>query len=132
MQLKTTTDYAIRAVICLAANGGSMCSTDIAERMGIPPKYLINICVTLREAGLISSRKGAEGGYFLAKDPRDLTLLDVVRAMESTILINRCMEEDRLCSHGTVDTCLTRKVYLKTQEALEQSLSVPITDIIDD
>lgn len=132
MQLKTTTDYAIRAVVCLAANGSSMCSTDIAEKMGIPPKYLINICVTLREAGIIASRKGAEGGYYLAKDPRELSLLDVIRAMESTVLINRCMEEDHLCSHDLVDNCPTRQLYIKAQESLEDCLKVPIASIVED
>ncbi|MCL2343685.1 MAG: Rrf2 family transcriptional regulator [Firmicutes bacterium] len=132
MQLKTTTDYAIRAVICLAANGNSMCSTDIAEKMGIPPKYLINIMVTLRETGIIASRKGAEGGYYLNRDPRELTLWDVIKAMESTVLINRCMESDRLCSHDVVDSCLTRQTYVKAQQALEECLNIPVANIVED
>ena len=135
MQLKTTTDYAIRAVICLAANGNSMCSTDIAEKMGIPPKYLINIMVTLRETGIIASRKGAEGGYYLNRDPRELTLWDVIKAMESTMLLNRCMEEDKCCTHFTPDdvgVCLTRQMYLKAQQSLEECLNIPIANIVED
>ena len=132
MQLKTTTDYAVRIVVCLAAQGSSMNSSDIAEKMGIPPKYLINICVTLRNVGIIASKKGVEGGYYLDKDAGTLTLWDIIKAMESTMLINRCMEEDKLCSHNCVEVCPTRRMYLKAQEAMETYLKIPIKDIIED
>ncbi|MCL2342438.1 MAG: Rrf2 family transcriptional regulator [Firmicutes bacterium] len=132
MQLKTATDYAISAVVCLAANGNSMCSVDIAEKMGIPPKYLINIIVTLREHKIIASIKGAVGGYYLARDPRELTLWAVIKAMEPTMFINRCMEEDKLCSHNCVAVCPTRQVYLKAQRALEEHLNIPVADIVED
>ena len=135
MQIKTTTDYAIRAITCLASNGNSMCSADIAEHMGIPPKYLINIMVTLRAAGIIASRKGAEGGYYLDIDPRDLTLWQVIQAMESTTKLNHCLEDDTCCSHysrDTIGSCPTRQLYVKAQQALEESLNVPIAEIVED
>ena len=132
MQLKTTTDYAIRAVICLASNGSFMSSRDIAKKMGIPPKYLINIMVILRENKIIASIQGSGGGYYLARDPMGLTLWDVIRAMEPTMLINRCIVENEFCSHDCVANCPTRQVYMEAQKSLEKCLSIPVGDIVED
>ena len=131
MQLKTTTDYAVRAVVCLAAHGAPMSSLDIAEKMGIPAKYVINIMVVLRGADIVASIKGAEGGYYLTREPGELTLWDVIEAMECSMSLNRCMEEDAFCSHHRVGACPTREVYLRAQRALEKCLRVPIASILE-
>jgi Rrf2 family protein len=79
-------DYAVRAAIELAAAGdGPVKGERIAEAQSIPFKFLENILIELKHAGLVRSQRGAEGGYWLAKAPEEITLAEVVRAIEGPI-----------------------------------------------
>jgi len=79
-------DYAVRAAIELAASGqGPVKGERIAEAQDIPVKFLENILVELKHAGLVRSQRGAEGGYWLAKPAEEVTLAEVVRAIEGPI-----------------------------------------------
>lgn len=82
MQLKASTDYGLRAVLYLAAQGTTCSSKDIADDMSIPRDYLIQLAQLLRNAGIIEARPGKHGGYRLAKDPADITLLQVISALD--------------------------------------------------
>ena len=72
MQLKASTDYGMRAILYLAAQGTTCSSKDIAQDMSIPRDYLIQLAQLLRNAGIIEARPGKHGGYRLAKDPADI------------------------------------------------------------
>ncbi len=82
MQLKASTDYGLRAVLYLAAQGHTCSSKDIAQDMSIPRDYLIQLAQLLRNAGIIEARPGKHGGYRLANDPSKITLLQVVNALD--------------------------------------------------
>lgn len=82
MQLKASTDYGLRAVLYLAAQEQTCSSKDIAQDMSIPRDYLIQLAQLLRNAGIIEARPGKHGGYRLAKSPADITLLQVVNALD--------------------------------------------------
>ena len=82
MQLKASTDYGLRAILYLASKKTTCSSRDIAQDMAVPRDYLIQIAQQLRNAGLISARPGKNGGYRLAKDPNDITLLEVIEALK--------------------------------------------------
>lgn len=82
MQLKASTDYGLRAVLYLAARGGVCSSREIAESMSIPRDYLIQLAQLLRNASVIEAKPGKNGGYRLAKDPSEITLLRVMEALE--------------------------------------------------
>lgn len=82
MQLKASTDYGLRAVLYLAAQGQTCSSKDIAQDMSIPRDYLIQLAQLLRNAGIIEARPGKHGGYRLAKEPSKITLLQVVNALD--------------------------------------------------
>lgn len=122
MQLKTTTDYAIRTLIYLAEKGGISSSTEVADRMRIPHKYLINTAKYMKNAGLICTHNGSNGGYSLAKNPEDITLLDIVNVMEGTMKISRCIEADMHCSRFAAATCPLRTFYLELQSEMEDHL----------
>ena len=99
MQLKITTDYAIRMILYLAQNESVIVSaTEIAQAMKIPHSYLIQIGAVLKKSGLIQAHSGRLGGYSLAEPSDSITLYDIVAVMESTTLINRCLESDSYCS----------------------------------
>lgn len=82
MQLKASTDYALRAVIYLAMEDGVVSSKKIAEDIAVPRDYLIQLSQLLRNAGIIEARAGKNGGYVLAKDPDDISFFDVVTALD--------------------------------------------------
>lgn len=82
MQLKASTDYGMRAILYLAAQDTTCSSKDIANDMSIPRDYLIQLAQLLRNAGIIEARPGKHGGYRLAKAPSDITVLDIMEALE--------------------------------------------------
>ena len=122
MQLKITTDYAIRTLLYLAQTGKVTSSAEVSEKMSIPRKYLINIAKSMRDAGLIDTHSGTYGGYTLAKPAEEITMLDVINAMEGTIRINRCLEDDEYCNRFASADCPVRGFYLGLQQDIEASL----------
>lgn len=82
MQFKASTDYGMRAVLYLAARGTTCSSRDIAEDMSIPRDYLIQLAQLLRNANIIEARPGKHGGYRLAQDPTEISVLDVINALD--------------------------------------------------
>lgn len=89
MNVSSRCDYAVRAVIDLArfAPGSSpQTALEIAERERIPEKYLVHILLHLKRAGIVQSVRGAQGGYMLAKSPGNISMLDVITAVDGPIL----------------------------------------------
>jgi len=86
MRISSKVDYALRAAIELAAAGGEPVKVDaIAEAQEIPRKYLMNILGELKPTGIVASRRGADGGYWLAKSAAQVSLADLVRAVEGPL-----------------------------------------------
>jgi Rrf2 family protein len=87
MRVSAKVDYAIRACAELAAVAGEgpVKGERISQAQEIPLRFLENILLDLRHAGLVSSQRGAEGGYWLAKPPEDVVLADLIRALEGPI-----------------------------------------------
>ena len=123
MQLKTTTDYAIRILVYLAdRRGGIASSAELARAMGIPQKYLLRVGGVLRDAGYLTAHAGVRGGYSLAVPARSIRLGDVVELMEGTVKLNRCLEEDGYCSRGGTRHCPVHQCYQVMQEKWENFL----------
>lgn len=88
MKVSTRGDYASRALLSLALHGGYTHPTsvrDIAERTGLPQPYLEQILLALKGAGLVRSKRGVGGGYVLAREPQEITLSQIVSAVEGPI-----------------------------------------------
>jgi Rrf2 family protein len=86
VRVSAKADYAVRAAIELAAAGdGPVKGERIADAQGIPLKFLENILVELKHAGLVRSQRGAEGGYWLARPPAEITLAEIIRTVEGPI-----------------------------------------------
>ena len=94
MQLKLTTEYAIRIALYLAEQNGVCTSKEIAEYTQISPNYVLKILRVLAKASLVQNHIGVYGGFSLCKHPRDITLLDIVSSTESTIKISYCLEQN--------------------------------------
>lgn len=87
MKVSTRGDYASRALLSLALHGsaGPTSVRDIAERTGLPQPYLEQILLALKGAGLVRSKRGVGGGYVLARDPEEITLAQIVAAVDGPI-----------------------------------------------
>jgi Rrf2 family protein len=87
VRISAKTDYATRAALELAASPPDVWvkTETVAERQGIPLPFLLNILAELRTAGLVQSRRGAEGGYRLAQPAESITVADVIRAVDGPL-----------------------------------------------
>jgi Rrf2 family protein len=96
-------DYAVRAAVELAGAGPGepVKAEHIAEAQSIPLNFLENILAELRRAGIVESRRGAAGGYLLARAPAEISLADVIRAVEGPLATVRGMSPDLLEYEGS-------------------------------
>jgi Rrf2 family protein len=86
MRISARADYAVRAAVELAAAGNGPTKGDVLARaQGIPVKFLENILGDLRHAGIVRSQRGTEGGYWLARPAAEITVADVIRAVEGPL-----------------------------------------------
>lgn len=86
-----TIEYAMRAMVALAAGDGSpMTTRQIAETMKVPPSYLSKVLQSLVRAKLVNSTRGLKGGFRLAKKPRDLNMMDILNAVSTYQRIESC------------------------------------------
>lgn len=104
MKVSTRGDYASRALLSLALHrdgAGPTTVRDIAERTGLPQPYLEQILLALKGAGLVRSKRGVGGGYVLARDPREITLAAIIRAVDGPITLGDFGEPhtDGACDH---------------------------------
>jgi Rrf2 family cysteine metabolism transcriptional repressor len=101
MRLTAKSEYGVLAAIDLACNYGSgpVSAREIAERRGIPPRFLEQLFVALRRAELVSAVRGAKGGFVLTRDPSQITVLDVVEALEGPLASS-------VCDQAREDTCM--------------------------
>ena len=117
MQITRQADYAVRAVLHLARSGDQRIVTSmIAEEQRIPPSFLAKIISQLSIAGLLHTSRGARGGVTLAREAKDITLLEVVEAIDGPILLNECVGNQGACS--IEDDCPLRPVWCDAQEEL--------------
>ena len=83
VHFKASVEYGMRAVLYLAEKGSICSSREVAEEMSIPRDYLIQLAQLLRNAGIIHARPGKNGGYILAKDASNISMLDVFNALQN-------------------------------------------------
>jgi Rrf2 family cysteine metabolism transcriptional repressor len=119
MRLTAKSEYGVLAAIDLACNYGSgpVSAREIAERRGIPPRFLEQIFVALRRAELVTAVRGAKGGFTLSREPADITVLDVVEALEGPLASSLCdQSRDEGCGKST--TCAAAPVWARATSAL--------------
>lgn len=110
MKLSTRARYGVRLMLALASNygQGTLYLKDIARSEEISEKYLGQIIIPLRGAGLVNSNRGVHGGYTLARAPGEITLRQIVEPLEGDCLVD-CVKNASACSR--VSTCASRDVW---------------------
>jgi Rrf2 family protein len=122
MEITRQADYAIRAILFLAENdhGARTPTSLIAARKNIPPSFLAKIISQLGVAGLVITSRGARGGVVLAKPSREISLLEVIEAIDGTLSINECALDLSICAFG--NECLVGPVWCHLQQELVERL----------
>lgn len=120
MNINQATDYGFRAVLYLAHRDGTelVDAHTISEHEVIPIRFLLKIMPSLIKADIVKSQRGVRGGYALARLPQDISLLDVVEAIEGPIHLNRCLQDESLCSKKAAPACNIHQALQDIQEQL--------------
>ena len=129
MRVSAKADYAIRAAVELAAAGDGPVKADrIAQAQEIPVNFLENIMGDLRNAGLVISRRGAEGGYRLARPADEITLAQVIRAVDGPLANVRGVRSEQVTYHGSAERL--RDVWVAVRASLRAVLEqVTLADL---
>jgi len=121
MQITRETDYAIRCVLYLTSEKDRIVMVDeIAREMSIPRSFLAKILQKLVKANIARSFRGVKGGFQLGREPKDITLLDVITAVEGTIALNACAVDNAICAFSS--TCAVHPVWIKLRNEFSEIL----------
>ncbi|GKU25342.1 RrF2 family transcriptional regulator [Clostridium folliculivorans] len=132
MKLSTKGRYGVKAMVDLAINYGEapVSIKTISERQSISEYYLEQLFSPLRKAKLIKSIRGAQGGYVLNKEPKDITVADIMDVLEGPIEIAECVD-GTACDN--VDCCATTLLWKKIKNSIDDVMeSVTLQDIVND
>jgi len=124
MTLSKTGDYAVRAALALAASYDDsryVTIAEVADRMDLPRTFTPQVLGMLARAGVASSKAGRGGGYRLARDPRGITMLEVVEAAEGSLVNERCTLRGGPCRRD--DRCVVHDTWTGAAEAFRRALS---------
>ena len=123
MQITRTTDYGIRVLTHLAMlpTGTRLTAAELATASHAPESLVAKILQRLVAARLAASRRGFDGGFELARAPREVTVLDIVTALEGPLCLNTCVGHGPGCEEAS--TCAAKGVWARAQAALAEALS---------
>lgn len=119
MRLTAKSEYGLIATIDLACNYGEgpISAREISERRQIPARFLEQLFVSLRRADLVVAHRGARGGFVLSRDPSEITVLDVVEALEGPLESSVC-DHERALGCGRSTSCAASGVWTRATGAL--------------
>ena len=131
LKLTKKADYGLIALRHLATGRGCASAKDIAEAYRIPLPLLSKILQKLARTGLLVSEQGMRGGYRLARDPHEITALEVIRTIDGPVILTHCFTEHAECDQS--DLCPVREPLRKVHEGILRLLSgITISDISQD
>lgn len=125
MRLSTKSRYGTRMLIDIATNGtnGPVSVAEISSRTGISEKYMEKLIRRLKRAGLVVSRRGPKGGHLLRRPATEITVGDVVRALEDCVVLKGCgLGRDTCATCTRLASCPTKAVWEQASEAMFKTL----------
>jgi len=124
IKLSTRCRYALRALVDLVENSKktdkAVALKEIADRQNISIKYLEALFTVMKSAGIVNSLRGAKGGYFLAKNPKKITAMEVIKAIEGPISIVGCTTTQNYCDN--IKKCKTVKLWKRLNDLIVSEL----------
>jgi len=132
MKISTKGRYGLRAILNLAFYGKKnepVLLSEISEREGIPYKYLGQIMNELVKAGFVKSIKGRKGGYLLNKNPKNITIYEVLQTLEGDLSVADCVTNPGICHRAS--SCAVRDVFEELSHNIKKTLSsITLDDLI--
>ena len=122
MQFSASIEYAIHGLVYLAVKRSEAATLvgDIADAIKVPESYLRKVFQLLARGGLVSSQRGARGGFTLARMPESITLKDVVEAIDGSLPLYSCMKERRKCA--CLEECPVSAVFAEARQKMAEVL----------
>lgn len=131
MYITQEADYAVRIVYCLSKTQRRRDARSISEDVAVTLRFSLKILGKLSAAGIVNSFKGNRGGYELARPPKEITLRDVLSAVEGPYVMSRCMREQN-CTRGDVKDCVFHKAFCEISVNINKQLAaVNFQDLLD-
>jgi Rrf2 family transcriptional regulator, cysteine metabolism repressor len=118
MKISTKGRYGMRAMVDLAIHNGEtpVLLKDIAKRQQLSERYLEQLVLSLKAAGLVKSIRGAHGGFMLAKAPGEIRLSEIFQVLEGPLGLVECVDDPASCSR--VDSCVTRDIWQELKDGI--------------
>src|SRR2546429_5103786 len=141
MMFSTRAEYGVRVMVELARRGGDepVSLAEIADGDGLPLAYLEHLAARLRKAGLVESRRGAHGGYLLARPAAEISVAEVVEALEGAIAPIECISEGAdghmICARETETdhVCPTKLLWTRVRGSVVRTLEeTRLSDLVQD
>ena len=124
MKLSTKSRYGLRALFDIAYNSGNLPAQvqDISRRQNISPRYLEQIFQGLKKAGILKSKRGPQGGYYLGRSPDEITVSEIISATEGGIALVDCVAPSgkRKKSCSSDGSCVTQPIWQEASERLNE------------
>lgn len=134
MKLSTKGRYGLQAMVDLGVYSKDKCVSlkSIADRLSISENYLEQLMALLRKNNLVISVRGAQGGYKLAKAPNEMTIGEILRALEGSLAPTECTgNEHTVCHHN--DKCVTRAVWEKIRDSINEVVdNITLDQLMED
>lgn len=134
MKLSTKGRYGLRAIVDLAYYSANepVSIQSIAGRQNLSDSYLEQLFGKLRKAGLIASIRGAQGGYVIAKDTSEISVGDILRALEGDLIPVECSEITGHHSCDSSDSCVTKYVWKKINDSIANTVdAIPLSELVN-
>lgn len=135
MKLSTKGRYGLRAMLdmALSEEEGPIASHTIAQRQEISERYLEQLLIPLKQAGLVKSIRGSQGGYILGRAPRDISVGDIIRVLEGPLAPVDCVNELNPDDCKRADICVTRMIWARVRDSIADILdSYSLEDLVNE
>ena len=135
MKFSTKGRYGLKAMLDLAVHNheGQVVLKSIAERQGLSENYLEQLFAVLKKAKLVNSIRGSQGGYSLAESPENITVGEILKALEGPLVSADCVAENGESCHSSYNCCVTKSVWTKIQEGIDNvANSITLQQLVED
>lgn len=135
MRMTQEADYAVRLIYLLAQNRSAVQgASELSARAAVPERYTLKILSKLRSKRLVESVKGAKGGYRLAKEPAEISFLDIIETIDGEVAMTKCLSGADCTRMGeNKASCAFRRIYAQIgQEVARRLADVSMQDMLDD
>ena len=134
MRITQEADYALRIAYLLAKDGGVLGAASLAEAAGVSDRFTLKILRKLAQDGIVTSKKGAFGGYTLALEPRDVSMRQIVETIDGPIEISRCLDGEYECTRtgDKKHECVFHLIFSKINKSIAEKMeTITLDSLID-